>query len=233
MPEPRTITVPLTPPQSVESTTAQVWDGSDPDAAAIVLAHGAGTDMTHRLMQRHAADLVGRGHAVALFNFAYTERGGRRPDPAPRLEQAWRDVIAALRPALGADRPLVIGGRSMGGRIASMVAVDAESLGVDGVACLAYPLHPPGKPEKLRVAHWPSLTRPILLLSGDRDSMAPLDSLRAQLEAAMPDGLATLHVVAGADHSYRVRKSDGRTEDEVCIEVADVISDWSQQLRTG
>lgn len=219
--------MPLTAPQATATTSALVWEGTSPTGAAVILAHGAGTDMGHHLMHRHAGDLVAAGHAVALFNFAYTEVGRKRPDPAPRLRSAWRDVIATLRPRLGADRPLVIGGRSMGGRLASMVAADeGPALGVAGVVCLAYPLHPPGRPDRLRVDHWPRLSVPILLVSGTRDAMAPADSLQANLEEHMPSGLATLHLLHGADHSYKVRQKDGRTQEEALAECAEVVNTW-------
>lgn len=221
----------LRQPQATPTVTAQVWSGGASGAAAVILAHGAGTDMRHRHLQRHAADLVAGGHPTALFNFPYTELGRKSPDPAPRLLSAWRDVVVALRPALGADRPLVIGGRSMGGRIASMLAAaEGADLGLAGVACLAYPLHPPGRPDRLRVAHWPDLTVPVLLVSGSRDAMAPPDALRANLAAYMPPGLATLHEVAGADHSFRVRKVDGRTEDTALAEVASATITWLARL---
>lgn len=210
-----------------------MWPATDPAAPAVILAHGAGTDMTHRHMRRHAADLAAAGHAVALFNFAYTEAGRGGPDPSPRLESAWRDVIHALRPHLGAHRRLVIGGRSMGGRIASMVAAGgAAELGIDGVACIAYPLHLAGRPERLRVDHWPHLTVPTLLVCGSRDAMAPTEALRHNVAAHMPPGIATLHVVEGADHSFGVRKRDGRTEDEVLDELATTITGWLA-ARTG
>lgn len=224
LPRPDVVDIPLTAPQACEVTAAHVWPGGDPGAAAVILAHGAGTDMRHPVVRRHAEDLRRAGHPVAVFDFAYSHLGRGRPDPGPRLESAWRDVIAALHPVLGADRPLVIGGRSMGGRIASMVA--AAGAPVDGVICLAYPLHPPGRPDRLRVAHWPDLAVPVLLLSGSRDSMAPLEALRANLDAHMPAGLAELHVLQGADHSFAVRKKDGRTQDEVMSEAAAVMAAW-------
>ncbi len=230
-PAPVEVTLPLTPPQVVETTTALVWPADDPSAPAVILAHGAGTDMRHRHMHRHATDLAAAGAAVALFNFAYTESGRKRPDPAPRLESAWRDVIVGLRPHLGGDRRLVVGGRSMGGRIASMVAAAyAAELGIAGVACIAYPLHPPGKPDRLRVGHWPALTVPTLLVCGSRDAMAPTETLRECVATHMPQGIATVHVLAGADHSFRVRKADGRTEDEVFAETAEVLVDWLGKL---
>lgn len=224
---PQEISIPLTPPQAVEATTALVWPAEQSAAPAIILAHGAGTDMRHRHMQRHASDLADRGVAVALFNFGFTEAGRSRPDPAPRAMQAWRDVLAALRPLLGAQRRLTVGGRSFGGRMASMVAAESGLSTVDGVACIAYPLHPPGRPERLRIEHWPQLARlPLLLISGDRDAMAPLDTLRAQMAAHLVGADVTLHVVAGADHSFRVRTRDGRSEDDVLAEVADVLAEW-------
>ena len=227
----RTSSIPLTPPQSVPTTTAMVWAGDGPGAAAVILAHGAGTDMRHQLMQRHAADLAAAGHPTALFNFAYTEAGRKGPDPAPRLLAAWRDAITALRPQLGEDRPLVIGGRSMGGRMASILAAeDGPALGVAGVVCLAYPLHPPGRPDSLRVDHWPSLRVPILLVCGTRDPMAPTDALRANLDAHMPEGLATVHLLGGADHSFRVRRADGRTQEETLAECGRVLADWLRDL---
>ncbi len=219
-----THTFPLTPPQAVATTSAEVWTSDRDGRPALVLAHGAGTDRSHPQLRSVARRLAARGHPVALFNFAYTEAGRRRPDPAARLEQAWRDAVAALRPLLGEDRPLVVGGRSMGGRIATMVA--AAGAPVDGCVTLAYPLHPPGRPDRLRVAHWPDLRVPWLLLSGDRDDMAPLATLRAELARHLPDRDVTLHVLAGADHSYRVRKADGRTAAEVLDEVVDVTAGW-------
>ncbi|MEE8602669.1 alpha/beta family hydrolase [Euzebya tangerina] len=227
---PELVTVPLSPPQAAEATTAQVWPDGERGRAAVILAHGAGTSMAHRHMQRHAADLVAAGHPTALFNFAYTEMGRKRPDPAPRLVSAWRDVIAALSPRIAEGRPLVIGGRSMGGRIASIVAAEDPSLPVDGVACLAYPLHPPGRQDRLRVDHWPDLTVPVLLLCGSRDPMAPTDTLEANVSEHMPAGLCTTHVLAAADHSFKPRKMDGRTEDEVFAEAASVLVSWMAAL---
>ncbi|CAN5233714.1 hypothetical protein BH23ACT9_BH23ACT9_12800 [soil metagenome] len=230
-PTPTAVRIPLSGTQAVAEVGGLVWPGVDPDAPAVILAHGAGTDMQHAHMQRHARDLAVAGHPTALFNFAYTEMGRRRPDPAARLHSAWCDAIAVLRPLLGAERALVIGGRSMGGRIASMVAAaDGAALGLAGIACLAYPLHPPGRPEKLRIGHWPLLAVPVLLVSGSRDAMAPLPALHATLADHMPSGIATLHVVRGADHSFHVRRADGRTGQEVLDEVGAATTDWLSAL---
>lgn len=228
---PYQVRVKLTAPQAVPDTSAIVWPGQDPGAAAVILAHGAGTDMTHPHTRRHATDLAAAGHATALFNFAYSEVGRRRPDPPTRLLSAWTDVINALHPQLGRERRLIVGGRSMGGRLASMLAAQAaQELHIDGIACLAYPLHPPGRPDNLRVDHWPDLTTPILFVTGSRDPMAPAEVLRRCVDRHMAEGLATIHVVAGADHSYRVRKADGRTEDEVLAEAATAVREWLVDL---
>jgi uncharacterized protein len=239
-PEPEELAVPLTPPQRVPATTALLWPPPQPTAPTVVLAHGAGTDMRHPHLRRHASDLVAGGVGVALFDFAYRAAGGRAPDPAPRLLQAWRDVVAAVAAAVPTTSPLVVGGRSMGGRVASVLAAevavppagaDADGRGgalsrVRGVACLAYPLHPPGRPDRLRVDHWPALRLPVLLVSGSRDAMAPLGALREAVAAHLPPGLATLHVVEGADHSMHVRAADGRDPDAVLDEVAAAVLAW-------
>ena len=107
-----------------------------------------------------------------------------------------------------------------------VAAGSAADLGIAGVACIAYPLHPPGRPERQRTGHWPALAVPTLLVCGSRDAMAPLPALEAAVAEHMPPGIAELHVLAGADHSLRVRKVDGRTQDEVMAEVADVVADW-------
>lgn len=224
---PQQVRVALTGPQAAATTSAIVWPGRDPQAAGVILAHGAGTDMTHRHMRRHATDLVDAGHPTALFNFAFTEVGRKRPDPASRLQSAWRDVIDALRPRMGSGRKLVIGGRSMGGRIASMVAAaSADELRIDGVACLAYPLHPAGRPHNLRVGHCPDLDVPIVFISGSRDALAPVVTMQDNIRSHVPDGLASFHVIEGADHSFHVRRSDAGSEDEALQDVADHLTAW-------
>jgi len=226
---PRAVEIPLTPPQAVEETDASVWlpDGVPAGRAALILAHGAGTDMRHHLVAGTAAALAEAGHPVATFNFAYTAAGRRRPDPVPRLRAAWQDAIAALPPLLGRNRPLVIGGRSMGGRIASMVAA-ADGAGLAGCVFLAYPLHPPGRPEKLeeRTAHWPDLRVPLLFMTGDRDTMAPIEALEQAIGERLDDRDVTLHVLRGADHSYRVRAADDRDADDLRAEVVTTIVGW-------
>jgi uncharacterized protein len=220
--------VPLTAPQAVTHTSAVVWEPKPRPRrprVGVVLAHSAGTDMTNVVLCGLARGLAQRGHVVATFNFAYAEANRRRPDPGPRLEAAFRDVLAMMRDRLGKVPP-VIGGRSLGGRIASQLTAQGERCA--GLLLLGYPLHPAGKPDRLRTGHWPELRGPILFVQGDRDRLCDL----ALLEQERPDKLAgadsRLHVVAGADHGFAVRKADGRSALEVLGEVVEVTAAWMQ-----
>jgi predicted alpha/beta-hydrolase family hydrolase len=175
--------------------------------AHIVLAHGAGAPMDTPFMNAMAEGLAGRGMLVSRFEFPYMARrrvDGKRGGPgSPKvLLQTWRDVIAES----AANLPLFIGGKSMGGRIASMVAGEP---GVEGVICLGYPFHPPGKPEKLRTEHLEQIPVPTLILQGERDPFGKPDEvseyrLSSLIEVVwIPDG----------DHSLKPRKKSGQTEE--------------------
>lgn len=201
-----------------------------PDAqsadALVVLAHGAGSDLTSPLLVAVADALAPHGFPTVRFNFPYTERGGGAPDPPRVLESCYRAVLAQVRAdrELGARR-LVIGGKSMGGRMASHLAAAGET--VDGLLLLGYPLHPAGRPEQARVAHLPRIAVPMLFLAGTRDSLCRLDLLRDVL-AGLPQ--ATLHVVEDGDHSFAVRKRSGRDQGSVREEIVQASVAW---LRTA
>jgi uncharacterized protein len=235
--ESRTFTIPLTPPQAVDAVSAELFPpvGDHGDGlAAVLLAHGAGTDRRNPLLRTVAAGLAAAGHPVVLFNFGYTEAAGRssgsgrrRPDPAPRLEAVWDAVVADAGRRLP-GRPLVLGGRSMGGRIASHVA--AAGTRCDGLAFLGYPLHPPGRPERLRTAHWPQLRCPVLFLHGDRDTFGTVEELERARAAHLGGAPSVVHVLRGADHGFKVRKADGRTGAEVLDEVVQVMRAWLSPL---
>jgi uncharacterized protein len=218
--------VPLTSPQAVTHTSAVVWE-PDPrprrKRVGVVLAHGAGTDMTSTVLCGLARGLAQRGHPVVTFNFAYTEANRRRPDPGPRLEGTFRDVLTAVRGRLG-DGPPVLGGRSMGGRIGSQLVAQGEACA--GLALLGYPLHPAGKPDRLRTAHWPALRGPILFVQGDRDRLCDLALLERERRDKLVAADTRLHVVAGADHGFGVRKADGRAALDVLAEVVEVTAAW-------
>jgi hypothetical protein len=196
--------------------------------ATLILAHGAGASQSSAFMVAFARGLARRGCHAVTFNFPYTEQGRRLPDRAPTLEACFRDVIAAVRarPDL-ASGPLVIGGKSMGGRMASHVA--AQGLpGLAGVVALGYPLHPPGRPEQLRAEHLTRIRQPMLIVQGSRDAFGTPEELRAVL---VPLGApATLQVVEGGDHSFKVPKRGPITQEEVLERVQDEIARWMGRL---
>jgi predicted alpha/beta-hydrolase family hydrolase len=196
---------------------------------ACLLAHGAGADMESPFLDRLGARL-GRRHPTVRFNFLYKELGRRAPDPAPRLEATYRAVVAAVEARRGLPaRRLVAGGKSMGGRIASHLAAAGQPLA--GLVFLGYPLHPAGRPERLRDAHLPRITCPMLFVQGTRDRLCDLDRLvRVLPRLAAPH---TLHVIEGADHAFRVPKRSGRTVEEVVDEIAGVVAGWVTARASG
>lgn len=222
--------LPVSPtlPQGLTHTSAMTWSGPAGDQTAVLLAHGAGTDMHSALLQSLGPALAARGHPVMAFNFPFTEAGRKAPDRMPRLESCFRDVIAVARERFG-TRPLVVGGRSMGGRVASHLAAQGQDCA--GLVFLGYPLHPAQRvgtviaPQSLRTSHWPDIRVPTLFVQGDRDALADLTVLRRERKR-LPAASSTLHVVDGADHGFALRKRDGRTADEVTSEIAQVITDW-------
>jgi uncharacterized protein len=192
--------------------------------AVFVCAHGAGGHKDDRGMLRLAATLEPRGFRVVRFNFPYREKGGGPPDPMPRLKASIAEAVARARAQLTSGK-LFIGGRSMGGRAASMLA--ADGFACDGLLLLAYPLHPAGKPDQLRAAHLPTIRVPVLCINGTRDPLCT----RALMDHAV-GGLPgwTMHWLEGADHSFRVLKSSGRSDSELYDEVGEASLRWHNQL---
>ncbi len=189
---------------------------------SLILAHGAGADQASSFMVRVATSLAARGVDAVTFNFLYTEQGRRPPDKNDKLERCWRAVIAAVRGEATAGT-LVIGGKSMGGRIASQVAAAGED-GVAGLVFLGYPLHPPGRPDKLRSAHLGRIRAPMLFVQGSRDAFGTPDELRAALADAKAN--ADVFVVDGGDHSFKVPKRGVMPQDQVYDAVCDEIVRW-------
>jgi predicted alpha/beta-hydrolase family hydrolase len=176
--------------------------------------------MADRGMTRVAQTLEAAGFSVVRFNFPYRDKGSGRPDPMPVLKAAVGAAAERARKAL-APRKLIIGGRSMGGRAASMLA--ADGFDCDGLLLLAYPLHPAGQPEKLRAAHLPQVKVPVLCFNGTRDALCDrklMDPILAGLDRWQ------MHWLESADHSFHVLKSSGRTDDEVMQEVGATAQRW-------
>ena len=195
---------------------------------ALAFAHGAGSNMDQPVVVRLAEALAARGTLVLRFNFVYSEQKKGRPDFPPVLIATYRAVAAWLSARPEAEgRPLVLGGKSMGGRIASHLAALGERC--DGLWFLGYPLHPAGQPEKMRDAHLADAPCPMLFLEGTRDPLCDLSLLGPVLERIGPR--ATLHVIEDGDHSLAVRKSSGRTNAQVEEELVDVSEKWFAKLK--
>jgi predicted alpha/beta-hydrolase family hydrolase len=209
-------------PVGDEETTAVFEPAMTANPSALfVCAHGAGGHMSDKGMLQVAALLRGRGIDVVRFNFLYKEKRSGRPDPMPLLKKCTEAVVARARETLRPAR-LIIGGRSMGGRAASMLA--ADGFHADGLLLLAYPLHPAGKPEQLRDAHLPAIATPTLCVNGTRDALCRPDLMEAVLARVRPT--FQMHWLEGADHSFHVLKSSGRTDGQVLEEVGGVTEAW-------
>jgi hypothetical protein len=195
-----------------------------PSAKALYLfAHGAGAGMTHKAMESNAQGLAERDVATLRYQFAYMEKGSRRPDP-PKIAHAAVRAAAAKAFELAPDLPLFAGGRSFGGRMTSQAQAIEPLPKVRGLAFLGFPLHLAGKPGIERADHLASVTIPMLFVSGERDSLAELDLLKGVV-AGLGER-ATLHLVAHADHSFKIAAKSGRTAAEAEGEALDALAQW-------
>ncbi|WP_438030830.1 alpha/beta hydrolase family protein [Sorangium sp. So ce233] len=226
MPE-RALSIPLSDGNAVSGVIHAPAARAKRSGVAVVLGHGAGGDMHAPLLVEVARGLKDRGHTVLRFNFPYKELGRKAPDKREKLEAAYEAAIARLRK----ERPerLVIGGKSMGGRIASLLA--ARAVPCDGLVFLGYPLHPAGKRDALRDEHLSAIRAPMLFLQGTRDPLCDLELLRPVLKRL--GRRARLHVVEGGDHSLEVLKSAGRTQESVLAEIVAGIEGWLVKRVSG
>jgi predicted alpha/beta-hydrolase family hydrolase len=199
-------------------------EGPDDAPVTLVLAHGAGGPMDSPFMTTVATGIARAGARVVRFEFPYMRarrEGGRRaaPDPEPALRQSWHDVLARL----GGGARLVIGGKSLGGRIASLVA---DVVGVRGLVCLGYPFHPPGQPARLRTAHLEGLSTPTLIVQGTRDAFGS----REEVLGYRLSSRIRLAWIGGGDHSFKPPARSGRTEAENLAEAVTRVTEFLAAL---
>ena len=189
-----------------------------------VMAHGAGAGMRHPFLEAVAQALFARDIATFRYEFPYREKGAKRPDPPAVAMARVREAVAEAaheRPGV----PLIAGGKSFGGRMTSGAQAASPLEGVRGLAFLGFPLHPPGKPGPERAAHLEHVDVPMLFLQGTRDEFAKIDLLKPLVQRL--GSRATLHLVDGGDHSFKVPK---RPPADVVAELADAIRGWAAKL---
>ena len=199
------------------------FDGPENAKKTVVLAHGAGASMDSEFLKVFAEGLAANGLRVARFEFPYMAKrridGKRRPpDRMDVLLAAYRHIVCAMQ-----AETLIVGGKSMGGRVASMIADDLEAA---GLVCLGYPFHPPGKPEKLRTQHLQNLITPSLFLQGERD---PLGT-RGEIENYGLSHSITIKYLPDGDHDLKPRKASGRTRDENWREAIRHMAEFAERL---
>ena len=202
--------------------------------ATLVLAHGAGGSQSSDFMVGFATALAARGLDVVTFNFPFTERGKKLPDPQPVLEACYRAVLAhVVADPAGGTLPLFIGGKSLGGRMASHVAA-ARDVGdaptgtwwdrLRGLVFLGYPLHPPGKPQQVRVSHLPHIIHPMLVVQGAKDAFGTPAELRLFFEVLPAP--SEIYTVDQGNHSLEVPKRSGLSQEAVFAAAQDRIAAW-------
>ncbi len=223
---PRRLTIGL---EAGATVSALAYEAFDPQFhATLVLAHGAGAGQFSPFMTSFATALSALGLDTVTFNFLYTERGRRVPDRRPSLEACYRAVVRAVRNEIeSAARCLFIGGKSMGGRIATYLATDS-TLVLAGVVLLGYPLHPPGRPGERRDSHLPDVRVPMLFVQGSNDAFGTPAELEPALATLSP--AATLHVVEGGDHSFKVPRAGPTKQEAVYADVQRTVAGWTGRV---
>ena len=218
-----------------EAVTALVYPGDKKNHAGItvVLGHGAGANQTSGFMRMFAKGLASRGLDVMTFNFIYMEQGRSVPDQKPKLEACFRAVIeTALKHKKLKKNRLVIGGKSMGGRIGSQVMAGEEREAfaddVAGLVFLGYPLHPPGQSSKLRVEHLEHIHKPMLFVQGTRDALGTPDEIQPYIKNLQP--AAKIYAIEGGDHSFKVPKKLGMPQEQVFEAAMNEIDHWVRSI---
>jgi uncharacterized protein len=207
-------------------TVSTLWDSPRKAKACYVLAHGAGAGMSHAFMQSVATALAERQIATLRFQFPYMEKGSKRTDPPKLCHATIRAAVSLAREKT--DIPLIAGGRSFGGRMASQAQAEAPLTGVVGLAFLGFPLHPPKAPSDERGAHLDDVKIPMLFLQGTRDELAELTLLKALVKRL--GKRATLKLYEDGDHSFHVRARSGHTDAEVFEEMMNDLAAWADNI---
>jgi predicted alpha/beta-hydrolase family hydrolase len=218
-----------------EAVTALVYPADKKNHAGITVAlgHGAGANQSSGFMRMFAKGLASRGLDVMTFNFIYMEQGRSVPDQKPKLEACFRAVIeTALSHKKLKKNRLVIGGKSMGGRIASQVMAGEEREAfaddVAGLVFLGYPLHPPGQSSKLRVEHLEHIHKPMLFVQGTRDALGTPDEIQPYIKSLRP--AAKIYSIEGGDHSFKAPKKFGMPQEQVFENAMDEIDRWVRSI---
>jgi predicted alpha/beta-hydrolase family hydrolase len=216
----RDVTIEWAPGKTV---TGRLAGPARPQLPSVLLAHGAGAGQDHPGVAGIRDRLAWAGVRVLTFNYPYTEAGKRRPDAQTMLLNCHRAALAWLQAKAGRD--VVLAGRSMGGRMGTFLAAEGET--VRGLVLYAYPLHPAGKPDRIRAEHLADIVAPMLFFSGTRDSLARRELVEQHLRP-LPN--ATIELIDDADHSFRVPKRTGRTFEEVFDAITASTVEWLERL---
>jgi len=218
-----------------EAVTALLYPAEKKNRAGltIILGHGAGANQTSGFMRTFAKGLALRGHDVMTFNFVYMEQERSVPDQKHKLEGCFLAVIAAaLKHKKLKNNRLILGGKSMGGRIASQVIAGEarESIAEDvaGLVFLGYPLHPPGQSSKLRVEHFEHIKKPMLFVQGTRDALGSPDEIKPHIKNLRP--APKIYPIEGGDHSFKAPKKFGKPPDQIFDDAMNEIDRWVRSL---
>lgn len=198
-----------------------------------LLGHGAGANQLSGFMRMFARGLAARGLDVMTFNFIYMEQGRSVPDQKPKLESCFRAVIETIaKHRKLKNNRLVVGGKSMGGRIASQVVAERNdqplALDVSGLVFLGYPLHPPGNPAKLRVEHLEQIQKPMLFVQGTRDALGTPEEIQPFIKNLRPP--AKIYPIEGGDHSFKAPKKFGLPQEQIYENAMDEIVRWAATI---
>lgn len=225
MSEPRSRELRFTTPS--EGEVSAILSDPPHSRALLVLGHGAGAGMRHRFMEGMSGALAERGIATFRYQFPYMEAGKRRPDRTHVLTATVRSAVATARD-LVPDRPLLAGGKSMGGRMASTAQSEIALPGVRGLVFLGFPLHRPNDPSDARANHLGAIDLPMLFVQGTRDRLAELDRMKRVVRGL--GNRARLHVIADGDHGFDVLKRTGRSAAEVYDDMAAAVRVWTDDI---